>query len=134
MDAQLPSGLNKQSFALPFRGGMIWCEHLDSLFSRGDLAIAKLERDQPSFLRPSGASQMALAVAQTDVSDALLDAIAQALTQPCKRFQRVAVVGMNRRCQRALERRLRKQGAAFALYFTEDFEQAKEWLIPEETR
>ena len=49
---ELP-GFRKRSFALPYRGGMIWFEHLDGLGRSCQLTLEKLRADEPAFHLPS---------------------------------------------------------------------------------
>ena len=43
------SGKNKMSFELDFKGGKIWCEHLDSMGSHEDEVIEKFQKDSVTF-------------------------------------------------------------------------------------
>ena len=58
MNEQERAGLNKQSFELSFRGGSIWCEHLDSMGTMEAEVIRKLRVDARSFARPSVSARM----------------------------------------------------------------------------
>ena len=123
-----PSGYRKRSFALPYRGGMIWCEHLDALGDSTELALDKLRLDRERFQRPSSPSSIAIVLNETIQCEALLAAIADALLQTDKVFLRVCVIGADRKARRTLQASL--VGKGFALSFLEDFEAAKEWLMP----
>ncbi|MGN1018838.1 MAG: hypothetical protein ACI4O7_00570 [Aristaeellaceae bacterium] len=123
---ELP-GWRKQSFALPYRGGMIWFEHLDGLGPHTDLAREKLAGDRPAMLSPSGPGQLCVVLSETRVDDALTDALMDALLRGGKRFTRVCVVGAGLRARRRIRR---SAGKAFPLAFLPGLEQAKEWLIP----
>ncbi|MGN0179763.1 MAG: hypothetical protein ACI4DY_10035 [Monoglobaceae bacterium] len=46
-------GAEKKSFALPFRGGEIWFEHLDGMYQYTELVLGKLKNDSYTFLLPS---------------------------------------------------------------------------------
>ena len=122
-------GYRKKSFSLPFAGGEIWVEHLDGLFGFADAALEKLEADRPAFLRPSSPSLAAFVLDQTEVTEALARGIAQALSEPKKRWMRVAFIGADRRTRAELVRLLGDR--SFAEEFFSDFEKAKEWLVRE---
>ena len=123
---ELP-GWRKQSFALPYRGGMIWFEHLDGLGSRMDLAREKLMRDRPQLLSPTGPGQVCVVLNETRVDAALADALMAALCRGGKRFTRVCLVGADLRTRRRIRRAAED---TFPLAFLPGLEQAKEWLIP----
>ena len=109
-----PRGLRKKSFSMFFGGGEIWFEHLDSL----------------QFLRPSAPSLIAVNLDETRLTAALTAALQKYLLQTGKRFARVVVVGLGLVPRIRLKRAL--AGAPFVLGFTNDFEQAKEWLVQEQ--
>ena len=123
---ELP-GWRKRSFALPYRGGMIWFEHLDGLGPHTALAREKLARDRHELLSPSGPGLVCVALTETRVDDALADELMDALLRGGKRFTRGCVVGANLRTRRRFRR---TAGNAFPLAFLPGLEQAKEWLIP----
>ena len=123
---ELP-GWRKQSFALPYRGGMIWFENLDGLGPHTELAREKLMQDRPALLSPSGPGLVCVVLNETRVDDALADALADALLQGDKRFTRVCLVGADFRTRRRIRR---AAGDAFPLAFLPGLEQAKAWLIP----
>ncbi|MGN1416868.1 MAG: hypothetical protein ACI4XF_08495 [Oscillospiraceae bacterium] len=125
---ELP-GLKKKSFSMFFGGGEIWFEHLDGIYDQTELAIEKLMNDSKQFCRPSLPSLIAVNVDETVVSDELIDAVSDRLLNSCKRFTRVAIVGADSTSVRKFKRSFRE--APFALYFTNDFERAKEWLVGE---
>lgn len=126
---ELP-GLKKKSFSMFFGGGEIWFEHLDGIYSYTDLAIEKLMNDSKEFCRPSRPSLIAVNVDETDVTDELVSAVSGKLLGGCKRFTRAAIVGADSAATRKFRRAL--SNAPFALFFTRDFEKAKEWLVSEE--
>ena len=123
-------GWRKQSFALPYRGGSIWFEHLDGLGPHTSLAREKLRGDLSALLSPSGPGLVCVVLNETRVDGALADALTDALTDALlrggKRFRRVCVVGADFRTRR----RIRRAAGAFPLAFLPGLEQAKEWLIP----
>ena len=110
---ELP-GWRKQSFALPYRGGMIWFEHLDGLGPHTDLAREKLMQDRPALLSPSGPGLVCVVLNETHVDGALADALTDALLHGGKRFTRVCLVGANLRTRRRIRR---AAGNAFPLAF-----------------
>ena len=120
-------GWRKQSFALPYRGGMIWFEHLDGLGTHTDLAREKLARDRHALLSPSGPGLVCVALNETRVNGALADELMDALRHGGKRFTRVCLVGADFRTRRRIRR---AAGDAFPLAFLPGLEQAKAWLIP----
>lgn len=120
-------GWRKQSFALPYRGGSIWFEHLDGLGPHTSLAREKLRGDRPALLSPSGPGLVCVVLNETRVDDALADALADALLHGDKRFLRVCLVGADFRTRRRIRR---AAAGAFPLAFLPGLEQAKEWLIP----
>lgn len=128
-DDKVMYGLNKKSFSMFFNGGEIWFEHLDGLYEHTNLALEKLENDYLQFKRPSLPSLIAFNIDDTLVSDELLNAIAEKLTNGTKRFTRVTFVGADKTVKRKLKKLL--YGAGFALKFIDDFEKAKQWLVGE---
>ena len=120
-------GWRKQSFALPYRGGMIWFEHLDGLGPHTELAREKLMQDRPALLSPSGPGLVCVVLNETHVDGALTDALTDALLHGGKRFTRVCVVGADFRARRRFRR---AAGNAVPLAFLPGLERAKEWLIP----
>ena len=123
---ELP-GWRKRSFALPYRGGMIWFEHLDGLGPHTALAREKLAWDRPELLSPSGPGLVCVVLNETHVDGALTDALTDALLHGGKRFTRVCVVGANLRTRRHIRRTV---GHACPLAFLPGLAQAKEWPIP----
>lgn len=124
---ELP-GYKKKSFLLPFGGGEIWFEHLDGIYGNEALVLKKLAGDRPTFCRPSYPSIVGFVVNETSVTDAIVDAIVDALLRSGKYFLRVCFIGTDKRTERALQYAL--YGGSFAVTFINDFEKAKEWLIP----
>ena len=100
---ELP-GWRKRSFALPYRGGMIWFKHLDGLGPHTALARKKLAQDRHELLSPSGPGLVCVALTETRVDDALADELMDALLHGGKRFTRVCVVGANLRTRRHIRR------------------------------
>lgn len=125
---ELP-GVKKKSFSMYFGGSEIWFEHLDGIYSYTDTALEKLEKDYPSFRKPSGPSLIAINLDETEINDRLISAIAEKLMNGGKRFTRVVFVGTDSYSKRKIKKSL--AGSGFALSFINDFEKAKEWLVSE---
>lgn len=126
---ELP-GVRKVSFAMPFRGGEIWFEHLDGMYQFTDLVLAKLARDEKSFLRPSGPADIGFVLNETAVTPEVTGRIADVLVRSEKRFLRVGFIGAQPKTKKSLTRLL-KQTAPFAFAFFDDLKEAKEWLVSE---
>lgn len=127
MNEQERAGLNKQSFELSFRGGSIWCEHLDSMGAMEAEVIRKLQADARSFARPSVSARMIVNLDETVVTDAIAACVAERIIGCGKRFARIAFVGLGRREQRQIAALMRECGAQVA--FLRDYERAKEWVM-----
>lgn len=123
------AGLEKKSFALPFRGGMIWYEHLDSLGEDEAAFRAKLAGDCAALSRPSAPALLAVVLDETDVTDACSEQLAAVLTGQAHP-KRVAFVGASAGERRRIGARLGKLEVRFAVAFFDDLEAAKGWLVP----
>lgn len=123
-------GVKKPSFVLPFGGGEIWFEHLDGMGQHTQLAIDKLQKDSLSFLLPSRPAQIGFVLSETRVTKALADEIAAQLCGGQKPFRRVCLIGTDWKARRMLRKALENR-SGFALFFTNDFERAKAWLVSE---
>ncbi len=118
-------GLSKKSFSLPFHGGEIWCEHLDSLYDERALLIDKFQQDLIAISKPSTSSFIAINLEETNVDRALIDFIADTLSSLNKRIQKVVFVGLNSE----MKRYVNKLKINFLVTCLDDFEKAKEWLV-----
>lgn len=127
MNEQERARLNKQSFELSFRGGSIWCEHLDGMGAMEAEVIHKLRADARSFARPSVSARMIVNLDETVVTDAIAACVADCITGCGKRFARIAFVGLGRREQKQIAALLHGCGAQIA--FLHDYERAKEWVM-----
>lgn len=127
MNEQERAGLNKQSFELSFRGGSIWCEHLDGMGAMEAEVIHKLRADARSFARPSVSARMIVNLDETVVTDAITACVAACIIGCGKRFARIAFVGLGRREQKQIAALLHGCGARIA--FLSDYERAKEWVM-----
>ena len=127
MNEQERAGLNKQSFELSFRGGSIWCEHLDGMGAMEAEVIRKLHADARSFARPSVSARMIVNLDETVVTEAMAAEIAACITGCGKHFARIAFVGLNWKVKRHIVVLLQGCGAQIA--FLHDYERAKEWVM-----
>ncbi|MDY4977137.1 MAG: hypothetical protein SO147_09615 [Clostridia bacterium] len=123
------AGVKKQSFALPFRGGEIWFEHLDGMYQYTKLVLEKLKKDSQTFLLPSKPAHIAFVLDETLIAAELIDEIVRLLYSEKKQFLRVCLIGTDRKSQRLLRHAL-SDTAVFSVAFINDMEKAKEWLIP----
>lgn len=118
-------GLNKKSFSLPYNGGDIWCEHLDSLCDKRELLLEKFKNDLVMIAKPSTSSFIAVNLDETDVDKELLDEIYQAFSSLNKSIRKVVFVGL----EPEMKRYVRRLRANFVVTCLDDFEKAKEWLL-----
>ena len=134
-DAKLDAAIRKKSFVLPYRGGEIWAEHLDGLYTYKEFVLEKFKRDIPQILKPSAPSAIAVALAETKIDAEILQTIVETFRNAScnqgKMIQKVAFVGLNRRTQKLLEQMIAKdkEHIRFEVFCCEDFEKAKEWLV-----
>ncbi len=124
---ELP-GVKKKSFALPFRGGEIWFEHLDGMYQYTELVLEKLKNDSDIFLLPSKPANIAFVMDETLITENVIDEIVRLLCSDRKKFMRVCFTGTDRKSKRLLKYALCNKGT-FAVAFINDTEKAKEWLI-----
>lgn len=89
---ELP-GVKKKSFALPFRGGEIWFEHLDGMYQHTDLVLEKLKNDSDIFLLPSKPANIAFVLDETLITEQLIDEIVRLLCSERKQFMRICFIG-----------------------------------------
>lgn len=118
-------GLNKKSFSLPYNGGDIWCEHLDSLYDKRELLLEKFRNDLVMIAKPSTSSFIAINLDETDVDQELIDEIYHAFSSLNKSIRKVVFVGLEPEMKRYVKR-LRSN---FVVTCLDDFEKAKEWLL-----
>ena len=119
----------RESFSLPFRGGEIWCEHLDGLGSRMDAIEEKFNRDLRVLLRPSTSALVALDLQGTQLDQRAAGLIIEKLAAGPK-VRRLAIIGASRTVEHYLRASLKKEKPRFAVQFVDGFERGKEWLIP----
>ena len=119
------SGLNKKSFSLPYNGGDIWCEHLDSLYDKRDLLLEKFKNDLIMIAKPSTSSFIAINLDETDVDKDLIYEIYHAFSSLNKSIRKVVFVGL----EPEMKRYVKRLRANFVVTCLDDFEKAKEWLL-----
>lgn len=120
-------GLNKKSFSLFYKGGEIWCEHLDSLYSEKELLIQKFNQDFVQISRPSTSSFIVIDLDQTDVDSGIIDHIINSFIMMKKPLRKVVFVGLSSRMKGYI--RKKNRGTLFMMTCIDDFEKAKEWLV-----
>lgn len=123
-------GLEKKSFALPYHGGMIWCEHLDAMGTASGEIQQKLASDLQTMARPSSPSAIVVVLDETRVDASLCALLVDAFARKVPHVQRLAFVGMDRFEIVRLKRLLAQEQTAFAVAFLADLEKAKAWLLP----
>jgi len=124
----VPAGANKKSFSLFYHGGEIWCEHLDALGWHTELLKQKFAEDLKIIKRPSTSSYVAINMDQTEVSEEILELIINSLCRLDRPLKKVVFIGLNS----AMKRYIMKNTKTLNILFlcTDDYEKAKEWLIP----
>lgn len=122
------AGIDKKSFSLPFNGGEIFCEHLDGMNSNITSALSKFESDKKLIKRPSTSSFLAINLDETEVDDNLFNAVLNFLLSKEKKFRKVAFIGISKKYKKEFSKQL--QGCGFEFAFIDDFQKAKEWLLP----
>jgi len=120
----------RESFSLPFRGGEIWCEHLDGLSDRLDIVEEKFNRDLRAILRPSTSALIALDIYGTRLDQRVAGLIIEKLAAAGPKVRRMAIIGASRAVSRILKDSLKRERPRFAVRFVDGFELGKEWLIP----
>ena len=131
-EEKIQAGYKKKSMALFYHNGEIWFEHLDSLGPRKDYVIDKFKQDLAMLKRPSGSAYIGINLDETEVDEEILSLILYTLRDLDKVFRKVVFVGLDKACKKIL-RNLEKTSQIpipFALICIDDFEKAKEWLIP----
>ncbi|MGM9624612.1 MAG: hypothetical protein ACI3XM_02775 [Eubacteriales bacterium] len=121
-------GFKKKSFSMAFHGGEIWFEHLDGIYGYEELVLEKLKNDSAVFCRPSCSSFICVNFDETELTDTIIDTLCSTLLHANKAFRRVCFVGVDKAHGRKIRKILDNNG--FPIAFIDDFEKAKEWLIP----
>lgn len=120
-------GLKKKSFSLPYNGGEIWCEHLDSLYDKKELLKEKFNQDLLNIGRPSTSSFLAVVLDESDVDHEILELIVEGFVGLKKQIRKVVFVGLTLKMKNYIKKR--KTSTLFAMTCIDDLEKAKEWLI-----
>lgn len=129
MKETVEAGIKKKSFELYYNGGSIWCEHLDSMGEYKEKVIEKFKGDIRYFSRPSMTSFMIINLDETEIDEEIVSCIIDGITACGKRFVKIAFVGVKDRADcRAFRVIHDKNGCAVS--FFEDYEKAKEWVLP----
>lgn len=123
------AGLRKKSFELYFNGGSIWCEHLDGMCELKEQVIEKFLEDKKSFCRPSMTSFMIINLDETVIDTEIISCIVETLTGSTKRFMKIAFVGVKKSTDKN-EFRVISGMKGCPLEFFDDFEKAKQWVLP----
>ena len=90
------AAIGKRSFELNFRGGTVWCEHLDGMGHLEQEVIDKFYGDIPKMLRSSVSSSMIIDLDETVITGAVEDAIVNRLAGTGKKFRKIAFVGVDK--------------------------------------
>lgn len=120
----------RESFSLPFRGGAIWCEQMDCLGADTALIRDKFRTDMQRILRPSTSSRIMLALHETSLDPESAKNMVEQLLSPATRIQMLAVVGADRTAEKLIKTEVKRHPPKCAIRFFDDYEPAKEWLIP----
>lgn len=126
MEPILLAGIKKKSFELNYNGGTIWCEHLDSMGDCETLVIDKFTEDSKTFLRSSVSAFMIINLQLTVLTAAITEILISILTGSAKAFRKIAIVGVDRHCRKALNP-IGSKGSV--LRYFDDYEKAKEWMF-----
>lgn len=130
INAETEAGIRKKSFELFFNGGSIWCEHLDGMGNCKEKVIEKFLGDYPVFSRPSMTSFMIINLDETVIDSDIISCIKDKLINSPKRYMKIAFVGVKGITERWAFRDIgRKIGCPIT--FLNDFEKAKQWVLPE---
>jgi anion-transporting ArsA/GET3 family ATPase len=120
-------GWNKKSFELPYGGGAIWCEHLDSLCGQKELVMQKFSDDLNQIKKPSTTSFIAVILDETAVDEELAFFILRPLMQLEKPLRKVVFVGLHPKMKKIIQRE--SCAVPFKMKCIDDLEKAKEWLV-----
>ncbi len=124
---ELP-GYKKESFALSFNGGEIWFEHLDGMYDKENIILEKLEFDRQLFSRPSSTSYICFVFDETQITEQIIIAVLNSITENTKHFMKIAFSGVDKKSKHRLKKELTEKG--FCIGFFEGLEDAKCWLLP----
>lgn len=122
----IQAGIEKRSFELPYKGGQIWCEHLDGMGKFETEVIEKFIGDISSFSRPSVSSFMIINLDRTDITENIAVTIVTNILEIDKVFRKIAFVGVDVHWRKVFGDLKRK---GIAIKFLSDYEKAKEWMF-----
>ena len=127
-DVITKAGINKSSFELYYNGGSIWCEHLDGMGKYAEKVKEKFWGDFKTLSKPSMTSFIIINLDKTILDNDLVSWIADTIIQSSKRFMKIAFVGVQHSKRAALRKIQYNKGCAVS--FFDDYERAKQWLLP----
>ena len=127
MNYKEQAGMKKKSFELNYNGGIIWCEHLDSMGNMEAEVINKFKEDYKTFSRPSVSSYMIINLDETIVSEQIVECIVNGIIECTKKFMKIAFVGVDKKQQKKFEK-IKKEDGVMVSFWT-DYEKAKEWVL-----
>ena len=127
MNYKEQAGMKKKSFELNYNGGIIWCEHLDSMGNMEAEVIKKFEEDCKIFCRPSVSSYMIINLDETTVTEQIVACIVNGIIECKKKFMKIAFVGVARKEQKQFEKIMKESGIMVS--YLKDYEKAKEWVL-----
>lgn len=119
-------GWKKKSFELPYKGGEIWCEHLDSLGEQKELVKQKFRQDMLQIQKPSVSSFLAIVLDETTLEEEFIKDMLRQLIQLKKTIRKVVFVGSSPKIKKIIQR----YDTPFSVACIDDLEKAKQWLIP----
>lgn len=120
-------GLNKKSFSLFYKGGEVWCEHLDSLYGEKELLKQKFKWDLIEISRPSTSSFIAVVLDDSDVDKEVLDWIVDRFIMLNKPLRKIVFVGLDLKMKSYMKKK--KVDNSYMMACIDDLEKAKEWLF-----
>ena len=120
-------GLHKKSFSLFYKGGEIWCEHLDSLYNEKELLKNKFNQDLLQIGRPSISSFLVINLDETVIDEEIMEFIINNLVMLKKSLCKVVFVGLNSKMKNFVKKR--NINTSFVMTCIDDYEKAKEWLV-----
>lgn len=131
LDSKLEAGIHKKSFALNYNGGMIWCEHLDSLGDSSHIVVDKFEKDMQQLIKKSTPAYVAVNLDETLVNREILEKIVYSYRDMDKDLKKVAFIGLSRRNKKLLHKIVKgsQKPITYIVTCIDDYEKAKEWLV-----
>lgn len=122
----------RPSMSMFYGGGEIWFEQLDALSVHKDVVLTKLREDMETVRKPSSPGMIAVNLNETLVDREVADTVVDCLYDVGRAIRKVVFVGLNFAGKRLVLRALQSKNpvVCFTYGFINDFEKAKEWLIP----